>query len=171
MLFMSGFHLRSALSICWTLILGGNIECSILMSITNACLYFSKNKISKKTLQICTKICFNKHIISLIFKNFSVSKPLWIDTMAIWTPHLDENGAIVIANENHTIWNSCFRFVALAVGVIIQYIYPTSRKYAIKCSVCVSVVFIIFYALFMGTFHLISWFPFSFIDIIKVSVV
>lgn len=104
-----------------------------------------------------------------VSKNFPVSKPLWIDTLVTWTPHLDENGAIVIASENHTLWNSGFRFVALAIGVLIQFVCPTSKKYAIKCSLLISLIFIIFYAMFMGTFHLISWFPFSFIDIIKVS--
>lgn len=47
MLFLSGIHLRSVLSICWTLILGGNIECSIVMSIINTCLYFRKTNFER----------------------------------------------------------------------------------------------------------------------------
>lgn len=67
------------------------------------------------------------------------------------------------------MWNSGFRLVALVVGVAIQYICPISKKYAVKCSLWISLIYVISYALFMGTFHLISWFPFSFIDILKVS--
>lgn len=101
--------------------------------------------------------------------NFSVIKPVWVDTVDAWVPHIDENGVIVIINENHTILNSGIRFSAFAVGVIVQYVCPKSKKYAAKCALWFSLIFVIFYATFMGTFHLISWFPFSFLDILKVS--
>lgn len=111
-------------------------------------------------------------IIKHFFFKFPFSlviKPVWVETVDTWAPHIEENGVIVIINENHTIVNSCVRFAALAVGVVIQYICPESKKYAVKCSLWFSLIFIIFYATFMGTFHLISWFPFSFLDILKVS--
>lgn len=103
------------------------------------------------------------------FNFFSVMKPLWIESLDTWEPHINENGVIVIINESHTLWNSGFRLVALAVGVLIQYICPVSKKYAVKSSLWISIIFILSYATFMGTFHLISWFPFSFTDILKVS--
>lgn len=113
----------------------------------------------------------NRHqcVFFLQFLKFSVTKPLWIETLDTWTPHIDSNGAIVIANESRTLWNSGFRLVALAIGILIQIVCPTSKKYAVKYSPYFSLVFIILYTTFMITFHIISWFTFTALNILKVS--
>lgn len=155
-IFLSGIWLRGALSNCWTRILGGNIELSIVMSTVNTMLYFS---------ELETAINSNVKVVEISkeFLSIVVTQSFWLETFSTM------NNSIHKVNNYYEVWTAVCLIVPVLFGLGIQYMCPKARKFAVHISMLISLLYIISFSIFKGVFYFAAWMPYELSDVLKVG--